>query len=126
MGNKKLFTKMDLRWGYNNICIKKGDEWKVVFTTYVGLFEPVVMFFGMTNSPAMFQGMMNEIMRDLINEGKVAVFVDDVLVGTDGEEGHDEIIEEVLKRLEENNLYVKPEKCLWKTNKVNFLGVVIG
>jgi len=126
MGNKKLFTKMDLRWGYNNICIKEGDEWKVVFTTYVGLFEPVVMFFGMTNSPAMFQGMMNEIMRDLINEGKVAVFVDDVLVGTDGEEGHDEIIEEVLKRLEENNLYVKPEKCLWKTNKVNFLGVVIG
>jgi len=84
------------------------------------------MFFGMTNSPATFQGMMNEIMRDLINEGKVAVFVDDVLVGTDGEEGHDEIVVEVLKRLEENDLYVKPEKCSWKTSKVNFLGVVMG
>jgi len=89
MGNKKLFTKMDLRWGYNNVCIKEGDEWKAAFTTHVGSFEPVVMFFGMTNSPETFQGMMNEIMRDLINEGKMAVFVDDVLVGTDGEEGHD-------------------------------------
>jgi len=84
------------------------------------------MFFGITNSPATFQGMMNEIMRDLINEGKVAVFVDDVLVGTDGEEEHDEIVAEVLKRLEENNLYMKPEKCSWKTSKVNFLGVVMG
>jgi len=77
----------------------------------MGSFEPVVMFFGMTNSPATFQGMMNEIMRDLINEGKIAVFVDDVLVGTDSEEGHDEIVVEVLKQLEENDLYVKPEKC---------------
>jgi len=92
----------------------------------MGLFEPVVMFFGMTNSPAMFQGIMNKIMRDLINEGKMAVFVDDVLVGTDSEEGHDEIVAEVLKWLEENNLYVKPEKCSWKTSKVNFLGVIMG
>jgi len=126
MGNKKLFTKMDLRWGYNNVRIKEDNEWKVAFTTHVGSFELVVMFFGMMNSPATFQGMMNEIMRDLINEGKVVVFVDDVLVGTDGEEGHDEIVAEVLKRLEENDLYVKPEKCSWKTSKVNFLGVVMG
>jgi len=97
----------------------------VAFTTHVGSFELVVMFFGMMNSPATFQGMMNEIMRDLINEGKMAVFVDDVLVGIDSEEGHDEIVVEVLKWLEENDLYVKPEKCSWKTNKVNFLGVVM-
>jgi len=64
--------------------------------------------------------------RDLINEGKVAVFVDDMLVGTDSKEGHDEIVAEVLKRLEENDLYVKPEKCSWKTSKVNFLGVIMG
>jgi len=125
MGNKKLFTKMDLQWGYNNVHMKEGDEWKAAFTTYVGSFEPVVMFFGMTNSPATFQGMMNEIMRDLINEGKVAVFVDDVLVGTDSKEGHDKIVAEVLKQLEENDLYVKLEKCSWKTSKVNFLGVVM-
>ena len=70
--------------------------------------------------------MMNKILRDMINEGKVAAFVDDVLVGTETEEGHDEIMEEVLKRLEENNLYIKPEKCMWKVQKIGFLGVVIG
>jgi len=92
----------------------------------VGLYEPVVMFFGITNSPATFQGMMNEILRDVINEGKVAAFVDDVLIGTEIEEGHEELVEEVLKRLEENDLYIKPEKCTWKMQKVNFLGVVMG
>jgi len=70
------------------------------------------MFFGMTKSPAMFQVMMNEILRDLINEGKVAAFVDDVLVGTETEEGHNEIVEEILRRLEENDLYIKLEKCV--------------
>ena len=68
---------------------------------------------------------MNEILRDLINEGKVAAFVDDVLVGTETE-GHDEIVKEILRRLEENNLYVKPEKCVWKARKIGFLGIVIG
>jgi len=92
----------------------------------VGSYEPVIMFFGMTNSPATFQGMMNEILRDMINEGKVAAFVDDVLIRTETEKGHDELVEEVLKRLEENDLYVKPEKCAWKVQKVNFLGVVMG
>jgi len=70
--------------------------------------------------------MMNEILRDLINKGKVAAFVDDVLVGTEMEEGHDKIVEEILRRLEENDLYVKPEKCVWKVKKIGFLEVVIG
>ena len=126
MESKKVFTKIDLRWGFNNVRIKEGDEWKGAFTTYIGSFEPTVMFFGMTNSPAMFQAIMNEILRDMINEGKVAAFVDDVLVGTETEEGHDEIVEEVLKQLEENNLYVKPEKCVWRVRKIGFLGVIIG
>ena len=126
MGSKKVFTKMDLRWGFNNVRIKEGDEWKGVFTMHISSFKPTVMFFGMTNSPATFQAMMNEILRDLINEGKVAVFVDDVLVGTETEEGHDEIVEEILRRLEENDLYVKPEKCVWKARKIGFLGVIIG
>jgi len=117
---------MDLRWGYNNVRIKEEDEWKAAFTTHVGSFEPVVMFFGMTNSLATFQAMMNKILRDMINEGKVAAFVDNVLVGTDTEEEYDEIVEEVLRRLEENDLYVKPDKCVWKVKKVPFLGVVMG
>ena len=90
------------------------------------LFEPTVMFFGLMNSPAMFQAMMNELLRDLTNTEKVAVFIDDVIVETETEEGHDELVAEVIKRLEENNLYVKPEKCKWKVRKVDFLGVVIG
>jgi len=79
---------------------------------HIGSFEPTVMFFGMTNSPATLQVMMNEILRDLINEGKVVAFVDNVLVGTEIEEGYDEIVKEILRRLEENDLYVKPEKCV--------------
>jgi len=78
----------------------------------VGSFEPTVMFFGMTNLPAIFQVIMDEILRDLINEGKVAAFVDNVLVETETKEGHNEIVEEILKRLEENDLYIKPEKCV--------------
>jgi len=93
---------------------------------YISSFEPMVMFFEMTNSPATFQAMMNEILRDLINEEKVAAFVDNVLVGTKMEDGHDEIVKEILKRLEENNLYVKLEKCVWKARKIEFLGVIIG
>ena len=93
---------------------------------HVRSFELIVIFFGMMNLPATFQAMMNEILRDMINEGKVAVFVDDVLVGTETEEGHDKIVEEVLRRLEENDLYVKLEKCTWKVRKIGFLGVVIG
>jgi len=93
---------------------------------HIGFFKPTVMFFGMTNLSAMFQAIMNEILRDLINEGKVAVFVDDVLVGTKTEKGHDEIVEKILRRLEENNLYIKPEKYVWKARKIGFLGVIIG
>ena len=126
IGIKKVFAKMDLRWGYNNIKIKKGDEWKVAFTTLEGSFEPMVMFFRLTNFPATFQTMMNELLRDLINMGKVVVFIDDVIVGTETEERHDELVAEVIRRLEENNLYVKPEKCKWKIREVEFLGVVIG
>ena len=72
-----------------------------------GSFEPMVMFFGLTNSPAMFQAMMNDLLRDLVVEEKVAVFIDDVMIVTETEEGHDEIVEEVLRRLEENDLCVE-------------------
>ena len=126
IGIKKVFTKMDLRWGYNNVRIKEGDEWKAAFTTPEGSFEPTVMFFGLTNSPATFQAMMNELLRNLTNTGKVAVFIDDVIVGTETEEEHDELVVEVIRRLEENDLYVKPEKCKWKVREVEFLEVVIG
>jgi len=106
--------------------IKEGNEWKVVFSMPEGSFEPTVIFFGLTNSPATFQAIMNDLLRDLVVEEKVVVFIDDMMVVTEIEEGHDEIVEEVLRRLEENDLFVKPEKCVWKVREVGFLGVIIG
>ena len=126
IGTKKVFMKIDLRWGYNNIRIKERYEWKAAFTTPEGTFEPTVMFFGLTNSPATFQAMMNELLRDLINIVKVAAFIDDVIIETETGEGHNELVAEVIRRLEENDLYVKPEKCKWKVREVEFLEVVIG
>ena len=69
---------------------------------------------------------MNELLRDLINTGKVMVFIDDVIIGTETEEGHEELVVEVINRLEENDLYVKLDKCKWKVREIGFLGVVIG
>jgi len=106
--------------------IKERDEWKRVFIIYVESFEPMVMFFRMTNLLAIFQAIINEILRDIINERKVAIFMDNVLVEIEIKKEHNKIVEEILKRLEENNLYVKPEKCVWKVRKIVFLRVVIG
>ena len=84
------------------------------------------MFFGLMNSSAIFQTMMNELLRDLINTEKVVAFIDDVIIEIEEEEGYDEIVEEVVKRLAENDLYIKPEKYKWKVREVRFLRVVIG
>jgi len=110
VGKKKVFMKLDLRWGYNNVRIKEGDKWKVVFTTHIGAYEPTVMYFGLTNSSATFQIIINDLFRDLINQRDMATFINDILVAMDTEEGHDELVEKVLKRLEKNDLFVKPEK----------------
>jgi len=91
-----------------------------------GSFEPMIIFFGLTNSLVTFQAMINNLLRDLVVEEKVAVFIDNVMIATEIEERHDEIVEEVLRRLEENNLFVKPEKYMWKVREVGFLGVIIG
>jgi len=108
------------------VRIKEGNEWKKAFTMYIGSFKPMIMFFGMTNLLATFQTMINKILRDLINEEKIAAFIDNILVGTEMEERHNKITEEILRRLEENDLYIKPEKCMWKARKIGFLGVIIG
>ena len=91
-----------------------------------GSFEPMVMFFVLTNSLATFQAIMNDLLRNLVVEEKVAVFINNVMVAMETEEGHNKIVEEVLRRLEENDLFVKPEKCVWKVREVGFLGVIIG
>ena len=83
----------------------------MAFTIPEGSFEPMVMFFRLTNSPVTFQTMMNKILQDLINTEKMASFIDNVIIGMEGEEEHDELVEEIVQRLVENNLYMKPEKC---------------
>ncbi len=77
-----LFTKFDIRWGYNNIHIKPGDEWKAAFLTPEGLFEPTVMFFGLMNSPATFQMMMNTIFHKQVVQGWLSVYMDDLAIHT--------------------------------------------
>ena len=97
----------------------------MAFTTSKELFEPMVMFFRLTNSLVTFQTMINELLRNLINIGKVVAFIDDIIIGIEDEEGHNELVAEVVKKLEENDLYIKPEKCKWKVRGVEFLEVVI-
>ena len=107
----KIFTKIDLRQEYNNVQIKEGCRWKMAFTTPEQAFKLIVMFFRLTNFPAMFQTIIKEILWNSINTGKVVSFIDNIIVGAETEEGHDKIVEEVVKRLAKNDLYGKPEKC---------------
>uniref|UniRef100_A0A0W0GEF0 RNA-directed DNA polymerase n=1 Tax=Moniliophthora roreri TaxID=221103 RepID=A0A0W0GEF0_MONRR len=123
--DSKIFMKLDLRNGYNNIRIKDGDQWKAVFKTPRGLFEPTVMFFGSTNSPATFQAFMNDILKDFIDKGWCVVYMDDILIFSDKINIHRLRTRHVLERLRENDLYLKLEKCEFEVMKMLFLGMVI-
>ena len=125
LSKAKVFTKIDLRWGYNNVRIRKGDEWKTAFITHRGLFEANVMYFGFSNAPATFQEMMNDILKDLILEGKVMVYLDDILIFTITVEENRAITAEVLKRLQDNDLFAKPEKCFFEKDSIEYLGMII-
>ncbi|KAJ3500604.1 hypothetical protein NLJ89_g9719 [Agrocybe chaxingu] len=121
----RFFTKLDIRWGYNNIRIKPGDEHKAAFITNRGLFEPTVMFFGLCNSPATFQNMMNDIFKDVLTKGGVIIYMDDILVFHNDLDEHRRAVCEVLQILRDNNLYLKPEKCVWEARQVEYLGVIV-
>jgi len=121
----RYFTKLDVRWGFNNVRIKPRDEWKVAFRTNRGLFKPLVMFFGMTNSPATFQTMMNNIFQNLIAEGIVVVYLDDILIFTKTEEEHVQAVQRVLQVLKENKLFLQREKCEFYKQWIEHLGLVI-
>ncbi|ESK83040.1 reverse transcriptase-rnase h-integrase [Moniliophthora roreri MCA 2997] len=121
----RVFTKLDLWNGYNNIQIKDGDQWKAAFKTPRGLFEPMVMFFGLMNSPATFQAFMNDILKDFIDEGWCVVYMDNILIFSDEINIHRLRMRHVLERLRENDLYLKLEKCEFEVAKTLFLGMVI-
>ena len=121
-----LFSKFDIRRGYNNVRIKEGDKWKAAFITNQGLFEPRVMFFGLTNSPATFQTMMNAIFAEELRENWLTIYMDDILIHTtDDIEGHRQKVHKILHKLRQHDLYLKPEKCQFEQKKVEFLGVIL-
>ncbi|QRW16907.1 Retrotransposable element Tf2 protein [Rhizoctonia solani] len=108
--NAKLFTKLDLQWGYNNVRIKEGNEWKTAFRTKYSLFEYLVMPFGLTNALAAFQHFMNNLFRDLIDV-TVVIYLDDILIFSKDPKKHLEHVREVLSRLMKNQLFCKLSKC---------------
>jgi len=125
LSKASIFTKIDLRWGYNNVCIKEGNEWKTAFITRQGLFEATVMYFGFFNAPATFQSMMNNILGDLICIQLVMVYLDNILIFGTCLKEHRQLVKEVLKRLQFNDLYAKVEKCFFEQSSIKYLGVII-
>lgn len=121
---KKWFTKLDLRWGYHLVRIAQGDEWKTAFKTRFGLFEWTVMPFGLCNAPAVFQRFVNHILHDLLDVS-VINYLDDTMPATETREENVEITKEVLRRLRDNSLHCRPEKCEFFVNETDFLGLWI-
>ena len=126
--NKKWFTKLDIHWGYNNIHIKDGDQWKTAFKTNRGLFECMAMFFGLTNSPATFQTMIDALFREEITAGRVIIYMDDILIITESNDinDHIEMVTRVLSILEANDLFLNPEKCHFHKREVEYLSIIVG
>jgi Reverse transcriptase (RNA-dependent DNA polymerase) len=119
------FTKLDVRWGYNNVRIQKGDKWKAAFKTNKGLSEPTVMFFGMCNSLATFQAMMDDIFMTMINNRLVIVYMDNILIFANTKEELERITKLVLEKLREHNLFLKAKKCEFCQTRIKYLGMII-
>jgi hypothetical protein len=126
-----IFSKVDVRQGYNNVRIKKGDEWKAAFKTKFGHWEPLVMFFGLTNSPSTFQEMMNVIYKEVIEKHArrgttIRIYMDDIAIATTGTlQDHIDAVRDVLRVAEQNDLYFKLSKCTFHASSIDYLGVII-
>jgi len=131
LSNAHIYTKLDVRWGYNNVHIREGDKKKAAFKTRYGLFEPTVMYFGLTNSPATFQTMMNYIYHDTILKHEplgmtIRVYMDDIGIATRTNlNDHCRAVHDVLKVAQLHDLYFKPEKCLFHSSSMDYLGVIL-
>jgi len=121
----KYFNKLDLIWGYKNVQIKEGDEWKATFLTNKGLFEMQVMYFGLCNSPGTFQRMMNSIFRELLHEGVLANYMDDFVIPAKTKEELEERTIQFLKITEKHNLCFKWSKCDFNMEEIPILGVIV-
>ena len=123
--NAKFFSKFDVQWGFNNVRIKEGDKWKAAFIMSQDLFKPLVMFFSLTNSPATFQHMMDDIFIKQVQDLTIIVYMDNILVFTDDFEKHRKVVNDVLALCRLHKLYLKLEKCQFEQTKIDFLGIVI-
>ena len=121
----KYYTKFDLGWGYNNIRMKEEDKWKAAFKTNKGLFEPMVMFFGLCNSPSTFQNMMNDIFKEEINEAWLLISMDNILIFTNDHSKMEEYTNRVLWKLYDNDLFFNLDKCVFDITEVEYLDLII-
>jgi hypothetical protein len=119
-----VFSKTDLRPGYHQLGIRPSDISKTIFITKYGLYEFTVMSFGLTNAPAFFMNLMNNVFMDYLDKF-VVVFIDDILIYSQSEEEHVDHLKMVLQRLREHQLYAKLSKCEFWINEVRFLGHII-
>ncbi len=119
-----IFTKLDLRNAYHLVRIREGDEWKTAFNTPRGHFEYLVMPFGLSNSPAVFQALVNDVLRDMVDQF-IYVYLDDILIFSSSLQEHVQHVRRVLQRLLENGLFVKAEKCAFHAQSVRFLGFIV-
>ncbi len=119
-----IFTKLDLRNAYHLVRIREGDEWKTAFNTPRGHFEYLVMPFGLSNSPAVFQALVNDVLRDMVDQF-IYVYLDDILIFSSSLQEHVQHVRQVLQRLLENGLFVKAEKCDFHAQSVPFLGYIV-
>ena len=129
LSGASIFSKLDVRWGYNNMHIKEGDEHKATFKTKYGLWEPTVMFFDLCNSPSTFQAMMNEIYRPVITKHaqkgtKICIYMN-AIATTTNQQDHVKAVKDILRVAEKHNLYFKLEKCTFHAPCIDYLGVII-
>ncbi|QRW23021.1 Retrotransposable element Tf2 protein [Rhizoctonia solani] len=120
----KVFTKLDLQWGYNNVWVKEGDKWKTAFCTKYSLYESLVMTFGLTNAPASFQHFMNNLFKDLLDVC-VIIYLDDILIYSKDDTSHTQHVHKVLRCLMDNQLFCKASKCTFHVTSVEYLGIVV-
>ncbi|CCO35936.1 hypothetical protein RSOLAG1IB_11869 [Rhizoctonia solani AG-1 IB] len=120
----KLFTKLDLQWGYNNVRVKEGDKWKTVFCTKYRLFKTLVMPFGLSGAPSAFQAMMNEVFQDLLDVS-VIIYLDNILIFSHNPEEHESHVKEALQHLMDMQLFCKGSKCKFHQTTVEYLGIIV-
>ena len=125
---KTLFTKFDIRWGYNNIRIQEEDQWKAAFKTPFGLYQPTVMYFGLTNSPPTFCRAMAHIFGHLLAKypNNFFVYMDDLLIATNGDiKFHRHIVNQVLEMLGRESYFLRPSKCEFERTRIEYLGLIV-